>query len=65
MRLGEECPYITPCGWCSRQGKPCEKGQRKRVELPQIKPDVTQAVEALKQINEAVKKNAVHRLQSE
>lgn len=31
MRLGEECPYITPCGWCSRQGKPCEKRPRKPV----------------------------------
>lgn len=28
MRLGEECPYITPCGFCSRQGKPCEKSHR-------------------------------------
>ena len=24
MRMGEECPYITPCGFCSRQGKPCD-----------------------------------------
>lgn len=23
MRLGEECPYITPCGWCSRKEAPC------------------------------------------
>lgn len=30
MRLGEECPYITPCGWCSRQGKPCEAKHRKK-----------------------------------
>jgi len=29
MRWGEECPYITPCGWCSRQGKPCEKRPQK------------------------------------
>lgn len=30
MRLGEECPYITPCGWCSRQNKPCEALERKK-----------------------------------
>ena len=29
MRLGEECPYVTPCGWCSRQNKPCEERERK------------------------------------
>lgn len=29
MRLMEECPYITPCGWCSRQGKPCEVKEKK------------------------------------
>lgn len=33
MRLGEECPYITPCGWCSRQGKPCEKRPAKPVRV--------------------------------
>ena len=33
MRIGEECPYITPCGFCSRQEKPCEKKPRKRVDL--------------------------------
>jgi hypothetical protein len=30
MRLWEECPYITPCGWCSRQNKPCERQKRKK-----------------------------------
>lgn len=25
MRLMEECPYVTPCGYCSRQQKPCDK----------------------------------------
>lgn len=24
MRLGEECLYITPCGWCSRKNIECE-----------------------------------------
>jgi len=22
--IAELCPYVTPCGWCSRQNKPCE-----------------------------------------
>lgn len=42
MRWGEECPYITPCGWCSRQGKPCEKRaveNRKRYGIPAAPPD--------------------------
>ena len=30
MRLGEECPYITPCGWCSRLNKPCEEMENRR-----------------------------------
>ena len=31
MRLGEECPYITPCGGCSRKDAPCDAGKgRKR-----------------------------------
>lgn len=30
MRLSEECPYITPCGWCSRENKPCEDRERKK-----------------------------------
>lgn len=29
MRMFEECPYITPCGWCSRQNKQCEKKKEK------------------------------------
>lgn len=28
MRLAEECPYVTPCGWCSRQNKPCDRPNR-------------------------------------
>lgn len=24
MKPGEQCPYITPCGWCSRKDRPCE-----------------------------------------
>jgi hypothetical protein len=30
MRLGEECPYITPCGWCSRLCKPCEEKEKQK-----------------------------------
>lgn len=30
MRLFEECPYITPCGWCSRKSKPCEIEEKKK-----------------------------------
>lgn len=29
MRIFEECPYITPCKWCSRQNKPCEIEEKK------------------------------------
>ncbi len=25
MRIGEECPYITPCGLCSRTATPCKE----------------------------------------
>lgn len=25
MRIGEECPYITPCGLCSRTTTPCKE----------------------------------------
>ena len=53
MRIGEECPYITPCGFCSRQGKPCEKRPRYRVDLPAV--DMTPAVEAFKKMGEALK----------
>ena len=24
MRIGEECPYLTPCKWCVKYDKPCE-----------------------------------------
>lgn len=37
MRLGEQCPYITPCGFCSRQGKPCDGSMKKEIALA-IKP---------------------------
>lgn len=22
--IADECPYFTPCGWCSRQNKLCD-----------------------------------------
>ena len=25
MRIGEECPYLTPCKWCSKFDAPCEE----------------------------------------
>lgn len=25
MRIGEECPYITRCGWCSKFDAPCDE----------------------------------------
>jgi len=56
MRLGEECPYITPCGFCSRQGKPCEKKPSYRVDLPAV--DMTPAVEAFKNMSERFKAEA-------
>ena len=28
MRISEECPYITPCGFCSRQGKQCDSSRK-------------------------------------
>ena len=56
MRIGEECPYITPCGFCSRQGKPCEKKPRHRVDLPAV--DKTPAVEAFKNMGERFKAEA-------
>lgn len=34
MRLGEECPYITPCGWCSRKETPCDSGKSRKKQLP-------------------------------
>ena len=33
MRLGEQCPYITPCGFCSRQGKPCDGSRKKEIAI--------------------------------
>lgn len=53
MRLGEECPYITPCGWCSRQEKPCEKKQRHRIDLPAV--DLAPVTEAFKAMGERFK----------
>ena len=29
MRIGEQCPYITPCGFCSRLGKECDRNRKK------------------------------------
>lgn len=29
MRFGEECPYITPCGWCSRKNQKCDMRKRR------------------------------------
>ena len=37
MRFGEECPYITPRGWCSRKNTPCDNNPRKEVRLPRKK----------------------------
>lgn len=34
MRFGEECPYITPCGWCSRKNAPCDNKSNKKAKLP-------------------------------
>ena len=25
MRIGEECPYLTPCKWCCKFDAPCEE----------------------------------------
>nr|WP_297864226.1 hypothetical protein [uncultured Acetatifactor sp.] len=36
MRLGEECPYITPCGWCSRKEAPCDSGKYRKKQIPGI-----------------------------
>ena len=59
MRLGEECPYITPCGFCSRQGKPCEKKPRYRVNLPAV--DLAPVREAFEKVGAAVKQKAEDR----
>lgn len=38
MRLGEECPYITPCGWCSRKEAPCDnKPRRKKIDYGRVR----------------------------
>ena len=36
MRLGEECPYITPCGWCSRKEAPCDSGKYRKKSMPGV-----------------------------
>lgn len=36
MRLGEECPYITPCGWCSRKESPCDTRKYRKKQIPGI-----------------------------
>ena len=56
MRLGEECPYITPCGWCSRQEEPCKNKPRYRIDLPAV--DITPATEAFKAMGERFKAEA-------
>ena len=34
MRILEECPYITPCGWCTRKLIECEaKKPKKKISL--------------------------------
>lgn len=33
MRFLEQCPYITPCGYCSRLGKECEESRKKPKNL--------------------------------
>lgn len=30
MRIGEQCPYITPCGFCSRLEKKCDRNRKKQ-----------------------------------
>lgn len=32
MRIGEECPYLTPCKWCSKFDKPCDDVLKERKE---------------------------------
>ena len=32
MRIGEECPYLTPCKWCSKFDKPCEDVLKDMIE---------------------------------
>lgn len=39
MRFGEECLYITPCGWCSRLDKPCEKKEELKKKLDKKEQD--------------------------
>lgn len=57
MRLGEECPYITPCGWCSRQEKPCEKKPRQmRIDFPIA--EAKMAAEAMAKLGKALKEEA-------
>ncbi len=33
MRLGERCPYKTPCGFCSRNSVECTHSTIKRVPV--------------------------------
>lgn len=39
MRIGEQCPYITPCGYCSRLGKECDRNGRKPKSTTQKRND--------------------------
>lgn len=36
MVIPELCPYSTPCGWCTRQNKPCENQKRRKSLSEQI-----------------------------
>lgn len=57
MRLGEECPYITPCGFCSRQGKQCEsKPRQMRIDFPMA--EAKRAAEAMAKLGKALKEEA-------
>lgn len=55
MRIGEECPYITPCGFCSRQGKPCEK-KPVRIDFPMAEAKL--AAEVMAKLGKALKEEA-------
>ena len=42
MRPGEECPYITRCGWCCKFDAPCKdvvEDSKKREAKKEVKSD--------------------------
>lgn len=42
MRSGEECPYITRCGWCRKFDAPCKdivKESKKSESKKEVRPD--------------------------